>query len=490
MNRITIVDNLWAIAEAQDDDIDRLLRFRPKGYQFAPSYKKYLELKGDGLRGGWDGFISLVRHKRVKPIREINYEPQENYLACYFPAGLVPYVMSQPWASTYQLDDLRVKPRLNTLFSDKQLIQLDPHQERAVSAAISSEQGIVKYPTGTGKGRIIGETIRRIGGRAVVLVDKVDLIDQLGAEIEIALGTQINRFGGRWARWDGAGDCTIATYQTLSSWLESGNVAFDLLRKADSLLVDEAHHTEAKTYQEVMQNIPAFYRLGFSATPFKSFVGKKEDLGTFLKVQAWLGPPAAELTLSEGVDTGRIVPADLFIIHGCEWNHALPTYGNYREEVEYGIVKNIDRNEVVIRLAKKLMRKGPTVILVERLEHGELLHNVTGIPFIHGSTEDRKAMYDDFRDGHTSALIISKIGDEALDLPTVRYLILAGGGRADHRQTQRIGRGQRSSNGKAEVMVFDFEDYGKYISAHYRRRRRLYENEPAYTVVDVEASEV
>lgn len=493
-NRITIIDNLWAIAESGDcRDIENLLRYHPKGYIFAPSYKNRR----------WDGFVSLVSHRKVKPIEMINYEPQNDYCAVYIPAGLVPFVKHQPWAQTYAVDDMRMEPPEYMNFGPRDpALPWDDDQEEAVDSAIQLKHGLVKYPTGTGKGRIIGETVRRLNRRALVLVDKVDLLSQLGGQIQKAVNCPVKAIGGGYLRgvYNTDDNVCIATYQTIASWLDGPNKTEVLswLSTYDAVLVDEAHHVEAATYQQVLQAIPAYFRIGYSATPFKAWTpGSKSELGTYLRVQAWLGPLAAEMSLTEGVGTGRIVPADIYIIHGCTpegdgkaWTGGLRRPMNYTEELETTIINNFRRNTIICRLAERWVESGPTIILVERLGHGFALEGRLNWPFVHGNTEERDKLYDDFRAGRVKGLIISKIGDEALDLPNVTRVILAGGGKAPHRQTQRIGRGMRASSGKTEVMVADFEDYGQYTSSHYRRRLRQYESEPAYTVVHVEANEL
>ncbi len=44
--------------------------------------------------------------------------------------------------------------------------------------------------------------------------------------------------------------------------------------------------------------------------------------------------------------------------------------------------------------------------------------------------------------------------------------------------------------GKSNLIVFDFQDKGKYLGAHARRRAVVYEREPAYTLYRIGAKEV
>ena len=459
--------------ESAEDDIGRLLRFRPKGYQFAPSYKAER----------WDGYISLVRHRGGRT---------------YFPAGLVANVLAQPWAARWEVRDLRKQPPyIEGLYAPGRLTSLDEAQEAAVRAATEAGRGVVQYPTGTGKARIIGETVRCLGVPTLVLCDKIDLVHQLAKELSACLGTPIGQIGGgAWA----VEPCTVSTYQTLARRIKPDeNNKIDremlgLLNQFQAVICDEGHHSEAKTFANVLKHMnAAYYRLAFSATPFKSYTrGKAADKGTFLQVQAWTGPPIAQLSISDGVETGRIVPVELFVVGGCEWPLKRGPQLNFGDEYQTGIVENQARNALICTIVNALRRAGPTIIITERIEHGSFLADQLGSPFMHGGVNpgERGRHYAAFRAGDIACMVVSKIADEALDLPNVEHLVLAGGGRAPHRQIQRIGRGMRASAGKERVVVFDFIDYGKYIGAHYRRRRRLYDAEPAYQVVDIGAHEV
>ena len=216
--------------------------------------------------------------------------------------------------------------------------------------------------------------------------------------------------------------------------------------------------------------------------PFKS--GDKE---TTLKLQAWTGPIISKESFIEE----RQVPADIFII---DYNQSanvidLPWPTDY----ERGLVLNDDRNHIIVRLVERAPK--PALILVERIEHGEFLDTklaASGIStvWIYGgdTTKTRREALDSFRSGGMDALVSSVILDEGVDLPNIRTLVLAGGGKAQHRIIQRIGRGMRVASNKTTLIVFDFKDKGKYIGAHYRKRRALYNQTPEYTVYPMTAA--
>jgi len=459
MTSITINDNIWATALGDVADAENLLRYKMPGYQFSPAGKR-----------GWNGWISLSKFT----------EGGQGEIGITFPAGLVHYVLSQSWAKGWTVDDLRVKPQSLNLYSKVELGDLEPHQLEAVDAAIKAERGIVQYPTGTGKGRIIGEIVRRLGLRCLVIVDKLDLVKSVGDESEMCIGTKVGRIGG--GQRHSSSNCVIGTYQSLVKYDESWHAGWQ------AVIIDEGHHAEAKSYEQLLSSLKnAYYRIALSATPFRSWAGKAHD-PTFLKVQAYTGPPVATMSLSEGVDTGRIVPVNVFIVGGLPPKVEKPL--NYREDYDENIVRNHLRNSAIAQAARALRLSGPTVVLVQRIEHGSDLANRIGCPFISGQTEGRADYYSAFKSGGVDCLVISSIANEGLDLPNIDHLLLAGDNNADHILIQQLGRGMRASTGKVELTAMEFPVMSKYLGAHARRRRRLYEREPAYTVLDMDMADL
>ncbi len=102
------------------------------------------------------------------------------------------------------------------------------------------------------------------------------------------------------------------------------------------------------------------------------------------------------------------------------------------------------------------------------------------------STARRKRVIEAFKTGKVDVVIANRILDEGSNVPAIACLILAGGGRAGYRQVQRIGRGQRVSEGKASLFVLDFRDEGTYLAKHSAERIKAYESEEEYSVTELD----
>lgn len=466
MTNVIEYNNVWATFKGPNlMQAKALLRYRAKGYVFSRAYKL----------GVWDGWVNLIGRSSG------------------FPAGLVPWLVARLSLEgiKFEVQDVRPPAPKPILFLDLQnSTEFRPHQAEAIAAGMAKERGIIHHPTAAGKTEVMIELNRLIGQPSLVLVHRKDLLYQTAERFKKTLNVGEDVIGiigdGQWA----PKAITIATFQTLARRLKEKDEAVKLwLRSAiGQVHVDEAHHLPAKTYEEVMtQLVTARHRIGYSATP-----DKEGDLETMFKVSAHLGPTIHRARGIDLIDKGHLVPVDVFMVRMPPSNVSFKTYA---DAVQFGLVENVTRNQMIGDIARKCSaggRSGPVVILVERISHGERLAWELGTEFVSGSssTAVRQRAWTRLKNGSLNLLVTSKIADEGLDIPPLSYLILAGGGKAPHVTIQRVGRGMRTSEGKENLFVFDFLDTGKFLSAHSRARGRTYRTQDAYTVQDVDLEEI
>ena len=454
------VGNVFAKIDSGPERVvaSRVLKYRPKGYRFTQTFRN----------GRWDGWSSMM-----------GADGQ-------FPSGLVDLITRELHAAGHvvEIDDRRVRPTPDPTIAPATLLySLMDHQQRAVEDAYRAGRGLIEHPVGAGKTRVLVELTRRCAVPTLVLTHRKDLLYQLYEEFVAGLDIKglIGIIGD--GHWDEL-PITIATFQTINAAMRNyPEQALAFLKSRQAVLIDECHHLQAKTYEDVMKKATnAYYRYGCSATVFKS--GDRE---TTLKVQAWTGPVVSKESFIEE----RQVPADIFVI---DYNQSAGVVDlPWPQDYERGLVQNDDRNRLIAELVS--LAPKPILVLIERVAHGEHLWDLVSehhqnTSFIYGkdTSKTRRIALDRFRSGETDVLVSSVILDEGIDLPNIKCLVLAGGGKAQHRIIQRIGRGMRTSSGKTSLLVFDFKDRGKYIGAHYRKRRTLYNATPEYQVFPMTAT--
>lgn len=123
-----------------------------------------------------------------------------------------------------------------------------------------------------------------------------------------------------------------------------------------------------------------------------------------------------------------------------------------------------------------------SMILVQRVNHGTIIKDYLTklgikVQFIKGSDdqEARKRALKRLGDGEISVLIGTNILDVGVDVPSVGFIALAGGGKAEVANRQRIGRGLRAKKkGPNICFVMDFMDeHNSHLQKHAIQRRAI-----------------
>lgn len=469
--------NVWAqTSPGLKHTVDKMLSWRAKGFQFSPAFK----------RGFWDGYKHLSKDGR-------------------FPAGLVPFVVEELGKAGLVVEasddgsfvppvDYCIRPAVGSY-------TLRDHQAQAVERTIAAHRGVIDHAVGAGKSITAIETVRAIGCEALILVHTKDLMYQIAEDFR----AQLNIPGLIGMCGDGIWDphcITIATFQTMIRRLRDYPEDVEpWLKRIGQVHVDECHHAVAETYGKFLTRLEnAHWRIGYSASWDKKTAGEGTgDPETELTVQGHFGPVIHQVTPEQGVETGHLVPVDLFMVEMEGWQPE-PAFKknkdgktveikpfNYDAAVESLVVHHEWRNQAIVALANNWREKGTTMITVTRLEHGRLLADALACPFLEGESKsgDRKSGWSRLRDGSLDLAVVSVIGDEGINVPGIRYLILAGGGKAGHKQVQRLGRGRRAIKGKERLFAADFLDQGMNLGPHTKDRLKAYQADPSITVVQV-----
>lgn len=449
--------------------------------------------------GKWDGYISLYKRRERT-----------------FPGGLLQRVVAH-------LRDLGVKVTVEDrsqppwkeplLAGGTNSTDLRDYQIEATKRGVAAKRGIFDAATGLGKTEIMGEMIRLLECRSLILVASRDLawqtIERFQGTLTFPDSDQDGLYGIVGDGIHRPGLITVAMYQTLHGWLMpvctscgrsgeldrltcnakkgthrcGGELDFteteevrEWLASFDAIHLDECQRVPAETWWPIVNACPAYWRLGYSATPFKS------DIATELKLVGTTGEIFYVFHAKEAIEQGwltepvvNIVEPKFPVMSDDETNYMTA----YRED----LVDHEKRNRLIADIAAGTSQGWgvPTLILVQWIEHGKNIRRALRqldlkVDFVSGSasTEQRRAALKALVDGTTKCLISTTIFDEGINVPEIGALILAGGGKARHRVIQRIGRGLRVVPGKEYLAVFDFwDDHSpKHLLGHSRQRLR------------------
>ena len=430
----------------------------------------------EGVKNGlWDGRKHLLR---------IDTETTTGT----FPCGLVHRVegLLQELGLAYDIVDhrtLRGTEVKVSRISPNMLagVTLRPYQVEAISSAAQAHAGIIWLATGAGKTEVGSALIKVFGEqRCLFLVHKKGLLAQARSRIALRLGIIEEHIGVIGAGKFDPKHITVGTIQTLSRKMPRAKQALvrSYLASIRLLIVDEGHHAKSTTWYRLINKIPAPQRYILSGTPYGG-----DSNG--LLVEATVGPVVAHISNATMIEQGySALPTITFheinepTMHGG---------GSWQEVYKEGIVLNTTRNNVIAQEAARFAREGkPCLILVKELWHGDVIATMlrslgVNYSFVHGKMPINMVEREKqkFEAGKISVLLASPIFDEGVDVPAIRSLVIADGGKSVRSLLQKIGRGlRRKQDGDNTLAVVDFSDQThRWLAAHSLERLAIYEAE-------------
>jgi superfamily II DNA or RNA helicase len=182
------------------------------------------------------------------------------------PRGCLGDVMSLLVANKIELrlDDERSMGRpLNATFQGV----LRPDQQEALDAVLPHDFGMLVAPTAFGKTVTAAAIIARRKVSTLVLVHRADLMRQWQERLEtfvMLAGQKIGLIGAGKKKPTGLLD--IAVIQSLTRRDDLP----ELLSQYGQIIIDEAHHLSAQSFEAVLKQANSHYVLGLSATPVRS----------------------------------------------------------------------------------------------------------------------------------------------------------------------------------------------------------------------------
>lgn len=462
-----VVDNQWAIVEGASDaqllELTQVLTFKDPNPKYDPRY----------IYGSWDGCHYLF-----------DYENRR------FLSGLVDLVLDQTSMEGSEVVYLN-KP--TPIYWDKnpEIIAgkvLRHYQVSGVDCALRNGGGILQLPTGSGKTPVLAAILKAHAfHKALVVINSKLLLEQTSSELKSMLAEPIGKIG------DGVytlGRVTVATVQSLNN-LDPTDAVFEGL---DVLVIDEAHHASANSFQAVVRAAGAPYRYGLSGSPFKS-----RDLTRY---EDWIllglvGEVVYEISTSQLVEEGFLARPEIYFI-----DLALPRNGEYSSWTKAytaAITGNKGRNEGIVEVTHSLCSLGLSpLILVTQVKHAAMLFKLlveqdVKAVFLKGGNVSKDyrgkvssgmEALDKYKEGKYDCIVATTVLDEGVDVPGMDALIIAGSGKSNIKVIQRLGRVLRAKAGNNTVIVVDFWDgHHNWFKSQSKDRIHIYEEEGHDTMV-------
>ncbi len=339
-------------------------------------------------------------------------------------------------------DDFNLK--LLEIDRDDNIFNLRDYQKEAVEAFYHSGRetggnGIIVLPCGSGKTIIGLATIARVSNQTLIISTNNVSVHQWRNELISKTDINPDDIGEFTGLSKVIKPITITTYQMLT-YRKNRDAKFhnlDLftLQNWGLILYDEVHMLPAPVFRATV-DIQAKRRMGLTATLVRE--DGKED-----EVFALIGPKRYDVPWKVLENKGFIAEAycteyRIQMDKGIEMDYALSNKrGKFRIAAE---------NPTKVKLVKELINNhsdDKILVIGQFIRQIEKIAKELKLPIITGKTKnaEREVLYNKFRNGELSILVVSKVANFAVDLPDASVLIQVSGTYGSRQEeAQRLGR--------------------------------------------------
>jgi superfamily II DNA or RNA helicase len=348
----------------------------------------------------------------------------------------------------HHVEDKRIQPRGKER-PYRMNLEVTPYQEQiqGAAAALKHRRGYIVAPTGFGKSILLALIINTLKVKTMVVVPNLGLKQQITETLTELFGE------------DKVGPNKDINVQNIQAMKVKDKANYDCV------IIDEYHHGAAKTYRDLNKKAwnNVYFRIGLTATPFRSQDHER------LLLESLLSQKIFEVSYVNAVAKGYIVPMEAYI---CELPKKPVSGHTWAAVYKECVVENQERNKIISQMLKRLRSaKRSTLCLVKEIRHGEILSELTGIPFANGQDSSSDELIKTFCKGSSCLIATTGVCGEGRDTKPAEYIIIAGLGKSKPAFMQQCGRAFRRYPGKESCKVILFRDEShKWTLTHYKKQ--------------------
>ncbi len=367
--------------------------------------------------------------------------------------------------------------------------QLRSYQREAAQAfhqggTVRGGSGVVVLPCGAGKTVVALAAMELVGTKTLILTTNTVAVRQWREEILAKTELTEAEVGEYTGEAKLVRPVTISTYQMLT-WRRSKSGEFEhfeLFRQVNWGLVvyDEVHLLPAPIFR-VTAELQARRRLGLTATLVRE--DGKED-----EVFCLIGPKRFELPWKVLETQGFIATARCVEVRVPLEEATQRAYDLAGARAKFRVASENPAKMAVVRSIVEAHPEGRILVIGQFLDQLEKLSGELGAPLITGKTPnpDRERLYSAFREGSQRILVVSKVGNFAIDLPDANVAIqISGTFGSRQEEAQRLGRILRPKSDGAAAVFFAVTSLGTR-DQEFAQKRQLFLTEQGYAFEIVE----
>ncbi|GAA1900096.1 DNA repair helicase XPB [Williamsia serinedens] len=362
--------------------------------------------------------------------------------------------------------------------------ELRDYQQLAADSFWEGGSGVVVLPCGAGKTMVGAAAMAKAGATTLIMVTNTVAGRQWKRELIARTSLTEEEIGEYSGERKEIRPVTIATYQVMTRKSKGEYRNLELFDSRDwgLIIYDEVHLLPAPVFR-MTADLQSRRRLGLTATLVRED-GREGD------VFSLIGPKRYDAPWKDIENQGWIAPADCIEVRVTLTDNERLQYAVAEAEEKYKLCSTAHTKVNVVKSILARHQGSPTLIIGAYIDQLEELGQALDAPVIQGSTKnkDREVLFDRFRAGEISTLVVSKVANFSIDLPEASVAVQVSGTFGSRQEeAQRLGRLLRpkKDGGQAHFYsVVSRDTLDADYAAH--RQRFLAEQGYAYRITDAD----
>lgn len=361
---------------------------------------------------------------------------------------------------------------------------LRPYQQDAAdmfyqAGSIQGGSGVIVLPCGAGKTMVGMAVMAAVQEHTLILTSNLTSVRQWQRELLDKTSLPEDAIAEYSGEQKSTGPVTLATYQILT-YRPSPESEFPHFKLFNAhawglVIYDEVHLLPAPIFR-VTAELQARRRLGLTATLIRED-GREGD------VFALIGPKRYDVPWRELEGQGFIATAECTEIRIGQDPERQMEYALTPRRQQFRVAAENPRKLKVIEELLQQESGHRILIIGEYISQLQAIAELTDLPLITGKTaqKERERLYGEFRQGKFQGLVLSRVGNFALDLPDADVLIQVSGKYGSRQEeAQRLGRILRPKADGHPAQFYSLVSL-QTCEEDFARHRQLFLTEQGYS---------
>ena len=315
--------------------------------------------------------------------------------------------------------------------------KLRTYQKMAAEGFWHGGSGVIVLPCGAGKTMVGAAAMALAKATTLILVTNTVAARQWRNELLLKTSLTEDEIGEYSGTKKEIKPVTIATYQVLTTKKGGVYAHLDLFDSHDwgLIIYDEVHLLPAPVFR-FTADIQSRRRLGLTATLVR------ED-GMEGEVFSLIGPKRYDVPWKEIEAQGYIAPAECIEVRVNLTDAERLLYATAEPEHRYRTCATTLTKTNVAKFIAEQHQGEQVLVIGQYLDQLAKLGETLGAPVITGDTpiKERESLFQLFREGEITTLVVSKVANFSIDLPEATIAIQVSGAFGSRQEeAQRLGR--------------------------------------------------